>query len=527
MDKEKTDNILFEKIQKEKRKKRRKKLLRVLLIITAVFVLLTVLGASLKDRVDNFVLENSMAVETATVARGSVNTVVTGSGTIQDLDPETVSVPGGVEIEKVLAESNQKVEEGDLLATVKMATVTSSMADIQSQIDSKDEEIAKVTTSGAEEYIKTGVTGRVKIIYAEVGTDVASCVASNNALAVVSQDGWMCVSLPVTDIDEKSEVFVFREDETKYPGKISEIGKGSATILVSDRDIMPGETVRVELPDGTVLGSGEASIHNPIRVIGFTGTVSRLNVGLNQYIYAGNRMFTLTDVERSAQYDLLLKEREDLEKTMLALLRLYRDGGLCAQHAGTILSIDYQKDEKTAGKETQILTLSKDEKMTVQINVNEMDILSLKVGQAAEINIDSAGKESFTGKVTEINRMASAENDFAGAYTATVEFEKADKMMSGMTADVRIVISGKDAVLYVPTAAIHKTSSSAFVYTTYDEVTGEWGGKVQIEIGASNDDRTEVVSGLAEGDTVCYYAEEDYELPYEADSVVSVEVGAT
>ena len=80
-----------------------------------------------------------------------------------------------------------------------------------------------------------------------------------------------------------------------------------------------------------------------------------------------------------------------------------------------------------------------------------------------------------------------------------------------MTAEVVINIQGTDNVLIIPTDAVNKTAAGAFVYTEYDEETKQFGGITPIEVGISNDDDTEVRSGLEEGMTV-YYTEKKEDL---------------
>jgi len=149
--------------------------------------------------------------------------------------------------------------------------------------------------------------------------------------------------------------------------------------------------------------------------------------------------------------------------------------------------------------------MSPDVSMRVKIDVDERDILSLERGQAAEITIESVGKEVFNGIVTEVDRTA---NSSAGVttYSAEITFDKARGMLTGMTGDVIINIQGNENVLIVPADAVHRTSAGAYVYTSYDTETKQYGGIVPVEIGISNDDYSEIRSGLEEGTTV-YYTE--------------------
>ena len=145
--------------------------------------------------------------------------------------------------------------------------------------------------------------------------------------------------------------------------------------------------------------------------------------------------------------------------------------------------------------------------MSVKFSVDETDILALEVGQEAVVTIDSIGVEEYSGIITEIDRTASSSSGVT-TYSATVTFDKAMFMLSGMTANVVITISGTDNVLIVPNDALTRTSASAFVYTGYDEQTGQFSAPVTVSIGVSNKDYTEIRNGLSEGDTV-YYTKSD------------------
>ncbi len=153
--------------------------------------------------------------------------------------------------------------------------------------------------------------------------------------------------------------------------------------------------------------------------------------------------------------------------------------------------------------ETTVVTLSRDEKMSVTISVDETDILALEMGQPATLTIESIGKDSYEGVITGIDRTASTGSGVT-SYSATITFDKGDFMLGGMTADVVITISGTENVLMVPTDAVNRTSVSAYVYTSYDEKTGQFLQPVTVSLGVSNKDYTEIRSGLQAGDTVCY-----------------------
>ena len=95
-------------------------------------------------------------------------------------------------------------------------------------------------------------------------------------------------------------------------------------------------------------------------------------------------------------------------------------------------------------------------------------------------------------------------------YSAVVELDKAEGMLPGMTADVDVKIQGVEGAIIIPVDALHQTSTIYYVYTSYDEETMQYGGRVEVAIGMQNSNFVEITSGLSEGDTVYYAEEPDY-----------------
>ena len=150
--------------------------------------------------------------------------------------------------------------------------------------------------------------------------------------------------------------------------------------------------------------------------------------------------------------------------------------------------------------------------MAITISVDEMDILSLSEGQEATVTIDSIGEDSYEGVVAEVNTTASSDSGVT-SYSATIHIDKTEEMLSGMSASVVITIEGNDNALLIPVDALHQTSATAYVYTEYDESTGQFSGMQEVTIGLSNSNYVEITDGLSEGDTV-YYTTSEEESPF-------------
>lgn len=490
------DEALFEALGKSKKKKRRK-IVRTIIIIVLVLAIVLIAGVTiLQRRVREQFARNDVEVLSYEVTTGTISTVVSGSGTLQNVDTETVAAPSGVELTEILVSYGDAVEEGNLIAAVDMGTVRSAMSEIQTAIEELDEQISDAEGDKVSSYIRAGVPGRVKILYASKGSDVVNSMVEHGAVAVLSLDGYMAVDIETDALSVGDSVSVTRADGNVISGTVEYAAGGKATILVSDNGPEYGEEVTVQAEDGTKLDSGTLYIHNPLSVTGYAGTVSYVNAHENQKVYASNKLYTLTNTASSANYDALLRQRQEAEETLVELLLIQRNGGITAPISGSIYSVADLSEEVT-----EVATICPDVSMSVTITVDESDILSLSVGQEADVTVSSVSEDTLSGTVTEIDKTGAS-----GSYTAVITLEKITGMLPGMTASVDVRIEGVDDAIIIPIDALKRTSTGAYVYTTYDEETQEYGGRVDVVTGLSNSNYVEIKSGLSVGDTV-YYTE--------------------
>ena len=500
------EDALFEALGKSKKRKKRKILITVAAIIGVLALVLVVGTSVLQRRVREQFASQGDEVLKHTVKTGTISTLVSGSGILTNVDAEAIGIPEGVELTEILVENGDIVEENQLLALADMATVRSALSTLQDTIDDLDDSIYDADGDEASTRVAAGVPGRIKILYADVDDLVADVMVENGALAVISLDGYMALDLETDALAEGDSVTVTRATGETLEGTVDTVFNGVATILVTDDGPENAESVTVLAEDGTELGSGELYVHSPLMVTGYAGTIRTVHVKLNTVVNRNSYIFTLKDTAFSANYDNLLRQRSDAEETLLELLTIQRYGGITAPVSGTVFSVtDLETLEDEESGVTDLLTLSPDVSMSVTISVDENDILSLELGQETNVTVSSVSEDTLTGIVTEIDKTASD-----GAYTAEVTLDKIEGMLPGMSASVDVKIQGVENAVLVPADAVHYTSTGAYVYTTYDEETQEYGGRVDIVVGLSNDDEVEVVSGLKEGDVVYYTEKEDF-----------------
>jgi len=526
---------LFETLSKNKKMRRRKVIRTVLTIIGILAIILVATVIILTKKVEKRFAAAAAEVQTHVVTTGTIHTIVSGSGVLTEEDLEEISVPSGVEVNEVMVDAGDTVRKGDLLATVDMATVMTSLVSLQDQMNELDKSINAAKGEEAGTQITAGVSGRVKILYAQENMDVSLCMAEHGALAVLSLDGYMAMDLETDQLSKGDLVTVTRADGKVYEGKVSAAAGKTMTILVTDNGPQYGEEVTVSTKDGAQLGKAELYIHNPLGVTGYAGTVKTVAVKENAAVSAQSILFNLKNTSFSANYDTLLRDRADLEETLLELLAIYRDGALLAPMDGMISSVEFDNEDTvtssasasasasmaamygytmttttttTTASEGTILTLYPDLQMTVTIGIDETDILALEEGQEAEIVVSSVSEDVYPGVVTEISKVADTSTGVT-QYSAEVLLDKAPGMLPGMTADVDIKIKGNENALIIPVEALHQTSMGSFVYTTFDQETQQYGGRVDVVPGMQNDTYAEILSGLKEGDTVYYTKQEN------------------
>ncbi len=489
---------MAKRMSKQARKVRN---IRVALIAVIVVAGLSGIVGLLRRQVTSSVMAGEDAALSATVSRGSITNVVSGSGNLTDEDVQAISLYTGVEIDEVLVGTGDSVAEGDLLATVKMSTVLSAMADVQKQINNLDASIGQASGQELSDTVTTALAGRVMVLYAEAGSDVSTVMYEHGALALISLDGYLAVNIKTDALAAGDAVTVTDENGNSLSGKVKTVLNGTATVLISDENAAYDASVTVVSSEGTTLGTGKLYIHELMKIIGIAGTVETVSVSENQAVSAKQTLFTLTDTSFSANYTSLLEQRSELEEELQALITVYQDGAVLAPISGMISSIGSDGES--------VLSICPGTKMTVSISVDETDILSLEAGQEATVSVDALGSDAVAGTVTEIDTSSATSSSGVTVYTVTVTFEKLDGMLSGMTANVSIVIEGVDDALLIPSDALTQTSSTSYVYTTYDEETGELGGMVEVTTGLNNGSYVEITAGLSEGDTVYYFEKED------------------
>jgi multidrug efflux pump subunit AcrA (membrane-fusion protein) len=173
------------------------------------------------------------------------------------------------------------------------------------------------------------------------------------------------------------------------------------------------------------------------------------------------------------------------------------------QSSGMTSSTTQASYEYYPTKKTTIMSVTPQDTMTVDITVDELDILSIKKGQSVQITLDALAGQSFDGEITDIG-VSGSNSGGNTKYTAEVTIDRAANMIAGMNATALITLETDENLVTVPCEALVNDGTRTYVYTSYDSKTNTLGSPVDVETGASDGVRTEIKSGLAIGDTVWY-----------------------
>ncbi len=172
-------------------------------------------------------------------------------------------------------------------------------------------------------------------------------------------------------------------------------------------------------------------------------------------------------------------------------------GSASASSASTDAGADTGSDYESVA-----LTIAKMENAKIAIDVDELDILSVEVGQSAVVTLDAIENGEFTGTISKVGATASTDSSSA-KYQVDILIPMDENMRVGMNASATIQVEQAENVLTIPMSALQQKGERTFVYTTQGD-DGTLGGETEVETGLSNSNEVEIVSGLSEGDTVYY-----------------------
>jgi HlyD family secretion protein len=151
---------------------------------------------------------------------------------------------------------------------------------------------------------------------------------------------------------------------------------------------------------------------------------------------------------------------------------------------------------------TLVMTLGDTSEVYVKGKVDESDIGKVYLGQPARIKVESFKDKTFNGKVTKISPMG-VEKDNVTTFEVRVSINNpGGELKAEMTANAEIILEEHKNVLQVPEGALIYDKEKKASVEIPDSKAKDGKKKLAVNIGISNGAKTEVLSGLKEGDEV-------------------------
>ena len=210
--------------------------------------------------------------------------------------------------------------------------------------------------------------------------------------------------------------------------------------------------------------------------------------------------------EARVAYNRYLDQSDEIaaaQAAVQALENTINTGKIIAPFDGTVTSVSAVAGELvTSG--TEALTIDNLDNLMVEVQISEVDINNVMVGQKAVITFDAIANKEYSGYVDSISTAGVEDSNGVVQFSVVVKVEGADEQVKpGFTSVVSIITNDVQDALLVPNDSIISRDGSYIV-----EVVNSDGSTtlVPVEIGASSDVSTEITGGeLSENDQVVLY----------------------
>jgi HlyD family secretion protein len=198
----------------------------------------------------------------------------------------------------------------------------------------------------------------------------------------------------------------------------------------------------------------------------------------------------------------ILEAQVNSGNTNLALAEMRLDQAVITSPIdGQVASVRINQGEQVSPGFAAILVLD-EAAFHIEVSVDEIDIGQINMGQEVDIILDALPNESVSGVITEIAPTADTTGTGVVTYLVTINIESDEvPLKPGMTANASIVVEEMDGALIVPNWAIRldRETGQAFVNRLLADKSIE---EVPVVTGLRNEQFSEVISGLVEGDIV-------------------------
>lgn len=244
-----------------------------------------------------------------------------------------------------------------------------------------------------------------------------------------------------------------------------------------------------------------------------SGTVSELCVKEGSTVRQDDVILRITGKDLDKQTKNAADNLRSAELQMSSAEKTISHYTIDAPISGTIVDKKVKAGDKLSANDTamqNLCTIYDMSHLEMKLNVDELKIRSLKVGQEVDITADAVPGETYKGVISSILVAGTTANG-STSYPVTVRIDDMGELLPGMNATAKITTASVKNVLALPNAALVRgsyvlvTKDSPSAANAETSMTAPDGYVyVKVTTGISDDDYIEVKSGLQEGDTIAY-----------------------
>ena len=267
-----------------------------------------------------------------------------------------------------------------------------------------------------------------------------------------------------------------------------------------------------------------------------SGKVVAVHYKNGDKVNAGDKILEISNSSTLDTIDKSGIEYDDLQLSLQSQYDELEDYTIKSPIAGTVIKKEYKAGD-TIGNSAQsivLATIADMSKMKFTMDVDELDISKIQVGQAVDVVADALEDQVFAGTITQIIQEGESENGVT-TYPVEVVIDTPGDLMIGMNVTATVVVESKADVLKVPVDAVTKQGGKSYVQVLKaDAAAKAQDGAVpasagsdpasgqaapgytmedfeqrEVQTGINSEDEIEIVSGLSEGEIVYITASAD------------------
>ena len=495
--------------------------------ITAVVCVAAVAAAVLLPKNSKKAVQASTQYMEAALERRDITNTFSGSGTISAANTYTVKSLVKGTVLPADFEVGDTIEKGTVLYTIDSSGVATSVE--KAQLALEQAQRSYDDTADAQ-YIRSVIGGTVASIKVKAG----DYVTAGQEIATVRDDSSLLLTLefPAADasgfaVGQAAEVILNGTFET-LSGTVQAVAGtdtiSSGNLLVRTVTIAVknnGSLTTAQAASATINGvSALASArfdyqHQQTVTATTSGTVAAVCVKEGTAIEANTAIVQLSGTELSRQVQSAADSLLNAQLSMSDTQKQMENYTITSPISGTVIQKNVKAGD-TVGTDTTasetLCTIYDLSYLEMTLNVDELEILSIKEGQTVTITADAISDRTFTGVVTSVS-AAGTTTGGTTTYPVTIRIDDTGDLLPGMNATAEIEVSSASNALAVPNGSVVRgnyvlvTKDSPSAANAVQDMTAPDGYVyVKITTGTSDNDSIEVTGGLQEGDTIAYDA---------------------